>query len=265
MRKLPVFFVGNYYKYHTATSAAALEGAIMDKLKVSVVLATYNEKDNIVHIIDSVIKNLEKDAERYDYELVVVDDSSPDGTSDAVRKKYTINKRVKLITRAERGLATALRRGIEESSGDVIAMMDTDFSHDPSQLSDLIKLAWENGASNGSRFMTGGRFVGKKYRSVVTKLLQVFARIVLGVPATDFTNGFVAVRKDVLKRLDINRIFFGYGDYCIRLFYYAHKKGVRIAEVPSSYKPRVYGQSKTRELKTGLQYVANILKLRFGL
>ncbi len=237
----------------------------MDKLKASVVLATYNEKDNIAPLIDSVIKNLEKGAEKYDYEIVVVDDNSPDGTSDVVRKKCALNKRVKLITRAERGLATALRRGIEESSGNIIVMMDTDFSHDPSQLRDLIKLAWENGVGSGSRFMTGGRFAGKKYRSVVTKLLQVFARTVLCVSATDFTNGFVAVRKDVLKRLDINRIFFGYGDYCIRLFYYAHKKGVRIAEMPSSYKPRIYGQSKTRELETGIKYVANILRLRFGL
>lgn len=237
------------------------------RAKVSVVLATYNERDNIVPLIDAVIKNLGKN-KKYALEVVVVDDSSPDGTYGAVMAKYGKDRRVRAIRRFERGLATALRRGIEESSGDVVVLMDTDFSHDPSQLPELVKLAQEYGVGNGSRFISGGKFVGKKYRSVVTRLLQLFARVVLGVPASDFTNGFVAIRRDALRGLDFGRIFFGYGDYCFRLFYYiynVHKHRFRIAELPSYYKPRIHGQSKTKEFKTGLQYVANILRLRLGL
>jgi dolichol-phosphate mannosyltransferase len=234
------------------------------EINVSVVLATYNEHDNIIPLIAAVMKNLEKSG-KCGLEIVVVDDSSPDGTYDAVVGKYGKDKRMKAVKRRERGLATALRRGIEESSGDVIVMMDTDFSHDPSQLPELVGLALKYGVGNGSRFTSGGRFVGKRYRSVVTRLLQLFARVVLGVPATDFTNGFVAIRRDALQGLNLDRIFFGYGDYCFRLFYYIHRghKGrFRIAELPSYYKPRVHGQSKTREFRTGLQYVVNILRLR---
>lgn len=239
----------------------------MKKLKVSVVLATYNERGNIVSLVDAVIASLKRGG-RYGFEVIVVDDSSPDGTYDAVVGSYGKDKRVKAIKRGERGLATALRRGIEESSGEVIVLMDTDFSHDPSQLPVLIGLALKSGIGNGSRFTGGGKFVGKKYRSIVTRLLQLFARLVLGVPATDFTNGFVAFRRDVLGGLNLDRIFFGYGDYCFRLFYYVcrvHKGRFRIAEMPSYYKPRVHGQSKTKELKTGFQYVVNMVKLRlFG-
>ncbi|MBI2580521.1 glycosyltransferase [Candidatus Woesearchaeota archaeon] len=239
----------------------------MKKHKVSVVLATYNERENIIPLIAAVIKNL-KNGGKYDFEIVVVDDNSPDATYDAVMAKYSKDRRVKAIRRFERGLATALRRGIEESSGDVIVMMDTDFSHDPSQLPGLVELAFKYGIGNGSRFIKGGRFTGKKYRSVVTRLLQLFTRVMLGVPATDFTNGFVAIKRDTLQGLSLDRIFFGYGDYCFRLFYYAHrahKNKFRIAEMPSYYKPRVHGQSKTREFKTGLQYVASILRLRLGI
>ena len=240
------------------------------KPAVSVVLATYNEKENIIPLIAAVIKNLENGGKRgkYGFEILVVDDSSPDGTYDAVMARYGKDKRIKAVRRFERGLATALRRGIEESSGVVVVLMDTDFSHDPSQLPELVGLAFKYGVGNGSRFTSGGRFVGKRYRSFVTRLLQLFARVVLGVPATDFTNGFVAIRRDALQGTDFDRIFFGYGDYCFRLFYYVckvHKGRFRIAEMPSYYKPRVRGQSKTKEFKTGLQYVANILWLRLGL
>ena len=238
----------------------------MKELKISVVLATYNESENIIPLIQSIVKNLESSDDK-NFEIIVVDDSSPDGTYDLVVKHYGKDKRIKAIKRLEKGLATALRRGIEESSGEVVVLMDTDFSHDPSQLPELVSLARMHGVGNGSRFTSGGRFVGKFYRTSVTHMLQIFTRIVLGVPATDFTNGFVAVRRDVLYALDFNRVFYGYGDYCIRLFYYirkVHNGRARILEVPSFYKPRVHGQSKTNEFKTGFKYIVNILKLRLG-
>ncbi|MBI2549567.1 glycosyltransferase [Candidatus Woesearchaeota archaeon] len=234
----------------------------MKKLKASVVLATYNERENIVPLISAIIKNLSKN--KLDYDIVVVDDSSPDGTSEAVRKAYSKNKKVRLIIRQERGLATALRRGVEESKGDVILMMDTDFSHSPEQVSELVRLADDAGASNGSRFVRGGRFIAQLYRQLGTYLIQLFARIILWVPVTDFTNGFVAVKAEHFRKLNLNKVFFGYGDYCIRLFYYLHSTGVRIAEIPSTYKPRVSGKSKTNEIVTALSYILKVIRLRFG-
>ncbi len=230
-------------------------------MKVSVVLATYNERDNIVRLVPALVDDFK--AHKLDYEIIVVDDRSPDGTAEAAKKEFSKNRKVKVIVRTERGLATALRRGIEESNGDVVVLMDTDFSHSPVQVSALASLAAKSGIASGSRFMRGGRFVAKAYRSLGTRIVQLFARIVLGVPCSDFTNGFVAVRRDALRRLDFRRIFFGYGDYCFRLFYYLHRAGYKVAEIPSIYKPRVHGASKTRELSTGFGYLLEILKLRF--
>lgn len=230
-------------------------------MKVSVVLGTYNERDNIVKLVLALANNFHSSS--LDYEIIIVDDKSPDGTADAAREAFSHNKNVKIIVRNERGLATALRRGVEESSGDVVVLMDTDFSHDPAMVSQLALLAKASGVSNGSRFTKGGKFVAKAYRSMGTRFVQIFARIILGVPCSDFTNGFVAVRADALKKINFDKVFVGYGDYCIKLFYYLHKAGYRIAELPSIYTPRVHGASKTRELSTGFDYLKEIVKLRF--
>lgn len=230
-------------------------------MKVSVVLATYNERDNIVKLVPALVNSFKPSG--LDYEVIVVDDRSPDGTAAAAREAFGSNKKVKIIVRNERGLATALRRGVEESSGDVVVLMDTDFSHDPSQVGDLARLAVKSGISSGSRFVHGGKFVARAYRSFGTRFVQLFARFVLGVPCTDFTNGFVAIRSDALKKLNFNKVFVGYGDYCIRLFYYLTKAGYKIVEIPSVYRPRLHGDSKTRELGTGIDYIKEIVKLRF--
>ncbi len=229
-------------------------------MKVSVVLATYNERDNIVKLVPALVSNLKSSS--LDYEIIIVDDKSPDGTADAAGEAFARNRKVKVIVRNERGLATALRRGVEESSGDVVVLMDTDFSHNPSMVSDLASLAFKSGVANGSRFVRGGRFVARFYRSLGTRLVQLFARILLGIPCTDFTNGFVAVRSGAFKKLDFNKVFVGYGDYCIRLFYYLHRAGLGISELPSIYKPRIHGASKTKEFSTGLDYLKEIVKLR---
>lgn len=227
--------------------------------EVSVILATYNEKDNI----GKLIERIEETLEGYFFEVIVVDDNSPDGTAQYVKEKFGNKENIKVIKRIRRGLATALLSGIEESKGEVIVLMDTDFSHPPQQIKELVKIAQDKGVANASRFVESGKFKMKAYRVLGTRFVELFARIILGVKVTDFTNGYVAVRKDILDKLPKGKIFYGYGDYCIRMFYYISKKGIKIPEIPTIYLPREKGESKTKEFSVGLDYLKAILRLRF--
>jgi dolichol-phosphate mannosyltransferase len=105
-------------------------------MKTSIVLPTYNEKENIIELIGAIFKAL---AGQTDYEVVVVDDNSPDGTATAVTDHFANDSRVKLFVRTEeRGLATAIRHGAEHASGNILVFMDTDFNHDPAILPQMI-------------------------------------------------------------------------------------------------------------------------------
>lgn len=233
-------------------------------MKVSIVLATFKEKDNIVKLIKSILENCEK--EKINCEIIVVDDNSPDGTADAVRKSYSKNKNVKLIVRTnEKGLGTAVGRGVKESTGDVLVFMDSDFSHDPADIPKMAKLTKDYEIVNGSRHMKGGYIKTTWFRKLATFLLRIYMSTILQLNITDYTNGYIVIKKSVLNKLDIDKIFYGYGDYYFRLFFYSVKKtGARIKEVPVHYKFREAGESKTNFIKHGWQYATAALKLRFG-
>jgi len=233
-------------------------------MKASIVLATYKEKENIVKLIKSILENCKKD--KLPCEIIVVDDNSPDGTAEAVKKAYGKNKDVKLIVRTnEKGLGTAVGRGVKESTGDVLVFMDSDFSHDPADIPKMAKLAKDYEIVNGSRHIKGSYIKTTWFRKLATLLLRIYMSLVLQLNITDYTNGYIVVRKSVLNKLDIGKIFYGYGDYYFRLFYYSVKgTGAKIKEVPVYYKFREAGESKTNFIKHGWQYATAALKLRFG-
>ena len=202
-------------------------------------------------------------------EIIVVDDNSPDGTADAVKKAYGKNKQVKLIVRInEKGLGTAVGRGVKESRGDVIVFMDTAFSHDPKDISKLINGTEKYDIVSGSRHMKGGGMqssVHRKFASLAGRFAgKLYLDMMLKVRLTDYTNGYFAVRRSVLKKLNNEKIFYGYGDYYFRLFYYANKQGAYIKEIPVFYKFREHGESKTNFISHGWQYIKAGLNLRFG-
>ena len=231
-------------------------------MKASIILATYKEKDNIVPLIKSLLEECKKN--KINVEIIVVDDNSPDGTAEAVKKSYWKNKQVKLIVRInEKGLGTAVGRGVKESKGDVVVFMDTDFSHDPKNISQLIKGTKKYDIVNGSRYLKGGGIQTHWNRKINTYLMRAYMSLVLQLSITDYTNGYFAVRRSVLDKLDHKKIFYGYGDYYFRLFYYAKKQGAKIKEIPVFYKFREHGESKTNFINHGLQYINAALKLRF--
>lgn len=194
-----------------------------------------------------------------------MDDNSPDGTADLVRKSFSSRPEVLLVLRkAERGLATAIAAGIEQSRTDIIVIMDTDFNHHPKDLPRLLGQLPGADMVIGSRYISGGGMKTSRLRYLGSWLFNVFIRGVLGSPIKDNLSGFLVLKKEVVARLKQHRIFYGYGDYCIRLIHQARKAGFILREVPVVYEFRLGGESKTHFVKYLKDYIKATLALRFG-
>ncbi len=230
---------------------------------VSVVLPTYNERDNIVGLVERLEEVLGKD---HRYEIVVVDDNSPDDTAGAVENRFGQGDAVRLIRRnGQRGLATAVRRGIEESRGEVVILMDADFSHRPEDLPAMLSLADRFDLVNGSRYLPAGGFQGSVRARSSSMIINWFLRVLLKLQTTDSTSGFVAIRRSLLKEMPADSIFYGYGDFHFRLLLEARRHSASICEAPVVHRFRRGGRAKTRLFRDGWGYVWSALKIRLGL
>ncbi len=225
----------------------------------SVVLPTFNERDNIGPLIEACLAALERDAE-----VVVVDDDSPDGTGDVVAAICEKDPRVRLIRRRHGlGLASAIRDGVEAARGDRVAWMDCDFSMPPSLLPRMRKALDSVDIVVGSRYVGAAADRRDDRRAVLgSRVINGFARRLLGGTVTDFTSGFIAARKDAVSKIGIRD---GYGEYCIDLLARAERAGYRVAEIPYECVPRAAGESKTATswsgyLRRGWPYVKTIFR-----
>ncbi|GIK42739.1 MAG: dolichyl-phosphate beta-D-mannosyltransferase [Chloroflexota bacterium] len=232
-------------------------------MKASIILPTYKEKDNIVELIGAIFAALEPCA--LAYEVVVVDDNSPDGTAEAVRRNFGGDSRVKLFVRTEeRGLATAIRYGIDHSDGEVVVSMDTDFNHDPQILPQMIKFLDHYDIIIGSRFVMAGG-MEDRFRQFSSLVYNYAIRLLFGTPVHDNLSGFFSIHRHKLEALDLDQIYYGYGDYFIRLLMVAHKRGYKMLEIPVFYRLRLHGHSKTQFLSILTQYSRALLALRLKL
>lgn len=230
---------------------------------MTVVLPTYNERDNIGPLVEVCLAALEKDVE-----IVVVDDDSPDGTGDVAARIAEKDDRVRLVRRDYGlGLASAIRDGVEASRGDLVAWMDCDFSMPPALLPEMRKALDSVDIVVGSRYVDEAADRRDDRRAVLgSRLINGFARFLLGGTVTDFTSGFIAARKEAVSRLGIRD---GYGEYCIDLLARAERAGYRVAEIPYTCSPRTAGESKTATswsgyVRRGWPYVKTIIQVWRG-
>jgi dolichol-phosphate mannosyltransferase len=227
---------------------------------VSVILPTYNEKENIKKLITSIMKITSP------FEVIVVDDDSPDRTWEVVEGLKDEYQNLKLIRRTdEKGLVTAIREGIMASKGDAVVWMDCDFSMPPEVIPSLVKTLGESDVAVGSRYAKGGRDARGYFRVLTSWFLNRFASLVLGHGIKDYTSGFVAARKHVFDEIKISG---DYGEYCIDFLYNAAKK-FKVVELPYTVTDRTVGESKTfpsilSPLKHAWVYGTTVLKVRFG-
>ena len=232
-------------------------------MKISVILPTYNEKSSINLLIRAILKILS--CESYAYELIIVDDNSPDGTYQSILDNFGNDPNVIPILRLnEKGLASAVLHGIRAASGDILVVMDTDFNHPPNLIPLLVKITDNFDVAIGSRYITGGGMETSQTRFLGSKLFNKLIRFSIGVRTTDNLSGFFAFRKSILEGINLEAIFYGYGDYFIRLLYVMHKRKKTILEIPVVYKDREGGLSKTDLKKEVLRYSLSLLRIRFG-
>ena len=195
--------------------------------KVSVILPTYNERGNIADLVEEIIKVVKKP---YALEVLIIDDSSPDGTGEEAKKLSKKYKQVRTIIRQERGLASAILRGIKESKGDVVVAMDTDFSHPPSDIKRLLDGLKDSDAVFASRYVKGGSMHGDRIQYYLSMLFNYVVKIILNITILDSTSGFFAIKKKYVMGLN-EKLFTGYGDYCYKIIYVLRGK-IKVKEIP---------------------------------
>lgn len=232
-------------------------------MTVSIIVPTYNERENISPLIAETLTHLPE------AELIVVDDDSPDGTWQEVQEGWGGDPRVRLIRRVgQRGLPSALADGVEAAKGEVVAWLDSDFNMPPAFLLALVKTLQAADVAVASRYVPGGED-GRDSRVRVwgSRLVNFVAACLLGFGIRDYTSGLLAVRKEVFHQVPLNPRC-RHGDYCIDFLARAYRAGFRIREVPFRCGERRAGQTKTAPnlgqfVILGLAYLGTILKLRF--
>lgn len=211
--------------------------------KALVIIPTYNEMENIPTIIPEVLK---QDAL---LDILVVDDSSPDGTGEYVANLSKENNRVHLIQREKKlGLGTAYCRGFEfaiQNNYDVVFEMDADFSHDPVMLPKFLAEITENDLVIGSRYSQGVNVVNWPIsRLILSYGANIYSRLITGMPLYDGTGGFKCFRTDLLKKINLSKIKSNGYSFQIELNYIAWNLGAKIKEIPIIFVDRRSGVSK---------------------
>ncbi len=251
---------------------------------ISIILPTYNEVENIDCLIDQIVAVMA----RRPYEIVVVDDNSPDGTAERVRLKMRHIPCLRLIRRnGPRGLAPAICDGIDASTAPVCLWMDADLSMDPALIPRFLdEIAAGADLVLGSRYIPGGGIKGDDSGEKKASLLRIWTnlrisedsfvsamisivgnrliRLILDTSVHDFSSGYFCGRKALFSRIRPDGHIV---DYCISLPYRILMKGYRVVEVPMVLRPRKYGKSKTSNnilsiAKVACQCFATAIALR---
>lgn len=209
-----------------------------------VIIPTYNEIENVEDIIRAVLSQNEE------FDVLIVDDGSPDGTGAKVKEMMTSESRIHILEREGKlGLGTAYLAGFRYGLAkdfEFIFEMDADFSHPPKDLNNLYK-ACKNGAdvAIGSRYTKGGGVKNwSNYRLFLSRGASLYVRMITFMPVMDPTAGFKCYRRKVLEVIDLDKInSVGYA-FQIEMKYAAYQNGFKIEEVPIIFADRIKGTSK---------------------
>ncbi len=243
--------------------------------KISVILPTYNERDNIQPLISEIFSHLKGDVE-----VIVVDDASPDRTWERAQEISQENKNVKVLKRKKKlGVASAISEGISLAGGDILAWMDADHSMPPRLLPEMVRALTEGDVVVGSRYASGASDKrGSLMRKITSKAINALASLLLNGTLShflrhrvskdnvlDYTSGFIATRRRVCDEIPIRGIC---GEYCIDFLHNCKLRGLRIVEIPFESSPRRSGNSKIAAnlfglLRHGVRYFITIVRLRF--
>ena len=206
---------------------------------VSIILPTYNERDTLPLLVRQIFSTLEVPCE-----VIVVDDDSPDRTWELAQQLRNTYPSLKVIRRTEeKGLTSAILRGIKEARGKIICWMDCDLSMPPEILAKMIKEINGYDLVVGSRFLPGGKDARPfSYPKIFSRIINILSQLLLYADFHDYTSGFIAIKKKVIEKVGLEG---DYGEYFILLITRAKKLGYKVKEIPYTCKGREIGKSKT--------------------
>ncbi|TCD48042.1 polyprenol monophosphomannose synthase [Chlorobium sp. N1] len=229
-----------------------------------VIIPTYNESENVGRLLETLMASYGRSLD-----ILVIDDCSPDGTAEIVRRLQERFTGLHLIERAGKlGLGTAYITGFRwalRRRYRFILEMDADFSHDPASVGALIA------AAEGADLVIGSRYVGNRVnvvnwplgRLILSKGASIYTRLVTGMPVADPTGGFKCFRREVLEQIELDRVASQGYSFQIEVNFRVWKKGLRIVEVPIVFTDRTVGLSKmTKENIREAVWMVWMLKLK---
>lgn len=219
--------------------------SFVEQLKKTIkLIPTYNEKENIASLSEAIFDLYPETS------VLVLDDNSPDGTAvegDKIQAKFT-NFSVHRRTGPRgfgRSYLDGFKRVINDGRYDYVVMMDADFSHDPKEIRAMVSSLADYDLVIGSRYVPNGKIKNWNWRrKLLSRFANFYVRKILGTPIKDMTTGFMCLRKNILRSLDLNSIHSDGYAFLVELKYRLHKNGFSYLEHPITFKERREGQSK---------------------
>ncbi|KAI9577994.1 dolichol-phosphate mannosyltransferase subunit 1 [Glossina fuscipes] len=215
--------------------------------KYCILLPTYNEKDNLPILIWLIMKYMNQSG--YEFEVVIIDDNSPDGTLEVAKELQNIYGEKKIILKprsGKLGLGTAYIYGLKYATGNFVILMDADLSHHPKFIPDFIQLQKERDLDivSGTRYKDGGGVCGWDFkRKLISRGANFLSQLLLRPNASDLTGSFRLYKKSVLEKCIASCVSKGYV-FQMEVLVRARQYGFSIGEVPITFVDRLYGTSK---------------------
>jgi dolichol-phosphate mannosyltransferase len=233
-------------------------------MKTLIVLPTFNEAENLPLLVWAIFG-----LEDSDISLLVVDDNSPDGTGQIADKlAEEFPGRISVMHRkGKQGLASAYIQGFQQAlltDADAIGMMDSDFSHAPEKLPEMIAAMADADLVIGSRYVSGGS-VDKDWpfwRKALSAFGNFYARTILGIPINDVTTGYRLWRSEKMRTFPLEKVLSSGYIFLVEMAYLAYKLGFRITEVPIYFADRKWGESKM-DLRIQLEAAFRVWQVYF--
>ncbi|GAB4295028.1 MAG: polyprenol monophosphomannose synthase [Desulfuromonadia bacterium] len=230
--------------------------------KAVVVIPTYNERDNIVPLVEAILRQGDL------FHILIVDDDSPDGTGKVADSLAASNPRVSVMhRRGKLGLGSAYREGFRaalDAGADYVIEMDADFSHDPALLPRFIEKMEEADVVIGSRYLNGVSVVNWPLRRLMLSYFaSVYTRVITGLDLRDCTSGFKCFRRKVLETIDLDAIRSDGYSFQIEMNFRCRELGFRLAEIPIIFIDRHAGTSKMSK-KIVREAVFMVWRLKIG-
>jgi len=236
-------------------------------MRITIVIPTYNERENIILLLVEIFKILKQN--KLNGHVIIVDDNSPDGTAEQVKrlsKKYETT----LIERGKRlGLGSAYKIGFKkalELNSDLIFEMDADLSHDPEYIPKFLKKINEGyDVVIGSRLIKGGGIVGwNLVRRLISWSGNIIGRYVVAIDVSDLTSGYRVYRREVLQSIDLDEIKSRSYDFQLEILSKVLENDFKVGTIPIIFYDRKFGKSKLTKLDQ-LRFLITALKIRFGM